>query len=346
MRHKLPALALGFAVALTGCSSNDGPPNVQTVPAATAEQSPALSTQPDGVVVPLDDNIIATHFDATTESVVLLTDTSELLIGRNLASASPTEALNFDRVALHHAPASLALDNRGNAYVAAGNEVIKVDLSTSETTPALRADTDVNLTSIALTDDSTAIVGTENGHIYSSPLPTSREPVSINEPDIRGLVGTDVLVATGGALAALDRQQSMIVEVFPDRNSTGFSLRAGNGASTMIADEQGRILVANTRDGELLVYSLDRLILRQRYPVADSPYGIAYDAHNDLAWVTQTGRNEVAAYSLATGIPEEVVRYSTVEQPNSVTIDTVNKYAYISSAIGGGVQRIPLDTAR
>ena len=40
----------------------------------------------------------------------------------------------------------------------------------------------------------------------------------------------------------------------------------------------GRVLVADTRGGELLVYGVDPLILRQRYPVRDAPYGLAGSA--------------------------------------------------------------------
>jgi sugar lactone lactonase YvrE len=75
--------------------------------------------------------------------------------------------------------------------------------------------------------------------------------------------------------------------------------------------------------------------------VPESPYGVAYDARNDLAWVTQTGSNEVASYSLDTGIPVEAQRFATVRQPNSIAVDNEHGIVYIASATGAGIQRIP-----
>ena len=67
------------------------------------------------------------------------------------------------------------------------------------------------------------------------------------------------------------------------------ALRAGQGATTMAADPLGRVLVADTRGGELLVYGVDPLILRQAYPVRQSPYGLV--GSRALAWVSQTASN-------------------------------------------------------
>ena len=55
----------------------------------------------------------------------------------------------------------------------------------------------------------------------------------------------------------------------------------------MAADPAGRVLVADTRGDELLVFGTDPLMLRQRYPVRDAPYGLAGSSR--LAWVSQTG---------------------------------------------------------
>ena len=94
---------------------------------------------------------------------------------------------------------------------------------------------------------------------------------------------------------------------------------AGEGATTMVADAAGRVLVADTRGGELLVYGVDPLMLRQRFPVPDAPYGLVASGGDTpvLAWVAQTATNTVVGYDLSTGIPVEKVRYRTVQQPNS-----------------------------
>ena len=72
----------------------------------------------------------------------------------------------------------------------------------------------------------------------------------------------------------LDRGQTSLITVGGD-GRIGQSLRAGQGATTMVADPAGRLLVSDTRGGQLLVFGVDPLILRQAYPIADSPYGVA-----------------------------------------------------------------------
>ena len=72
------------------------------------------------------------------------------------------------------------------------------------------------------------------------------------------------------------------------RRSREQALRAGQGATTLAADPLGVVLVADTRGGQLLVYGVDPLILRQAYPVRQAPYGLA--GSRELAWVSQPRR--------------------------------------------------------
>ena len=106
----------------------------------------------------------------------------------------------------------------------------------------------------------------------------------------------------------------------------------------MAADPAGRVLVADTRGDELLVFGVDPLIMRQRYPVPLAPYGLAGSSR--LAWVSQTATNIVIGYDLATGIPVEKVRYPTVQQPNSLAFDDASDTLYVVSGSGAGVQVI------
>ncbi len=118
----------------------------------------------------------------------------------------------------------------------------------------------------------------------------------------------------------------------------GQSLRAGQGATTLVADPEGRLLVSDTRGGQLLVFGVDPLILRQAYPVADSPYGLT--GSRGLTWVSQTSANSVIGYDLSTGIPLEKVRYPSVRQPNALAFDDAMGTLYVVSGAGDGVQII------
>ena len=114
------------------------------------------------------------------------------------------------------------------------------------------------------------------------------------------------------------------------------ALRAGEGATTLATDSLGRVLVADTRGGELLVYGVNPLILRQAFPVRQSPFGLA--GSRALAWVSQTASNMVIGYDLSTGIPVERVRYPTVQQPNSLAFDEASGTLFVVSGSGAGVQ--------
>ena len=136
----------------------------------------------------------------------------------------------------------------------------------------------------------------------------------------------------------LDRGQTSVTTIDPRGTNAGQALRAGEGATSMAADPAGRVLVADTRGESLLVFGANPLILRQRYPVHDAPYGLAGSSR--LAWVSQTASNNVVGYDLATGIPVEKVRYRTVQQPNTLAFDEASGTLYVVSGSGAGVQVI------
>src|SRR5690606_30942427 len=116
------------------------------------------------------------------------------------------------------------------------------------------------------------------------------------------------------------RAQSSVTPIDPADGDLGPALRAGNGATNSTVDRYGRILVANTRDGEILGFYGSPLVMRFRYPVADGPYAVDYDDTRNLLWVSTTGNNEVVAYDLADGEPSEKQRFASVVQPDRITV--------------------------
>lgn len=158
---------------------------------------------------------------------------------------------------------------------------------------------------------------------------------------IRGeLASADHVFAVGRKAVVLDRLRSAVFEVDVETGKVGLGLRAGEGATNAAVDEFGRVLVVDTRQGALLAFSVDPLLLRQRYPIDGSPYGVAYDAKRDVAWVTLTATNEVVGFDVAGGEPKERYRFPTVRQPNWVTVvERTGSVAVISGA-GEGIQVI------
>lgn len=149
-----------------------------------------------------------------------------------------------------------------------------------------------------------------------------------------------VLVSSGGDAVVLDRLRSALFTVQTGGGDIGLGLRAGQGATNAVADDFNRILVVDTRAENLLAFSLDPLVLRQLYPVPGSPYGIAYDARRHLAWVTLTARNQVVAFDVTGGQPDEISRFPAIRQPNEVTVDQRTGTVVVASANGEGIQVI------
>lgn len=146
-----------------------------------------------------------------------------------------------------------------------------------------------------------------------------------------------------GRKVELDRLRSAVFEMTTDDKGTetrGTGIRAGDGATNAVADRYGRLLVVDTRGGEFIAFSINPLIMRQRFPLPGAPYAIAYDAKRDIAWITLTERNEVVGLNVAGGEPTEKHRFSTVRQPNTVSVDQENGRVTVTSGDNGGIQVI------
>ncbi|WP_169812462.1 YncE family protein, partial [Nocardia nova] len=222
----------------------------------------------------------------------------------------------------------------GEVLVAAGREVLRVDIATAAIRP-VPVDGDVR--AIARRGDGRLVAGLDGGRVQI--LDADGHP----NKTISGLGTVDAVAATANAVATLDLDQTTLTELDLDRDRAGLALRAGLGATHVISDHYGRLLATDTSGGALLVYTTDPLLLRQRFPVGPSPYALAYDERSDTVWLTLSGSNEVVGFDLSTGIPEEVGRFATVRQPNSLTIDSRTGDMFVGSATGDGLQRIGAD---
>jgi outer membrane protein assembly factor BamB len=235
---------------------------------------------------------------------------------------------------------ALTGDGRGTAYLATRGGYVAVDLSSGHAAQVTVADAEqADFTAIAQRADGRLVLGSADGAVYTltSQTPTSATVGSWNKIFAR----VDALAAQGNTTVVLDRGQTSVTTIRADGHVEQ-ALRAGDGATTLAVDPLGRVLVADTRGGQLLVYGCcsprTPLILRQAYPVRQAPYGLA--GSRELAWVSLTASNLVIGYDLSTGIPVERVRYPTVQQPNSLAFDEASGTLYVVSGSGAGVQII------
>ena len=337
VRRCFAALLFLLAV-VAGCSSNPldtAPPTIE--PAQPAE-SP-LSQSPAGAVRPLGGHASAAVFDGGTRQLAVLCPPND-----PADPAAPASITVFGDVrvaprviALPGPAAALTGDGSGTVYLAVRGGYLVVDLGGGHTSRVNVADAaNTDFTAIARRADGKLVLGSADGAVYTlaSETPSGTAPVS-NRNKIFARV--DALVTQGNTTVVLDRGQTSVTTIGADGRAEQ-ALRAGEGATTVAADPLGRVLVADTRGGQLLVYGVDPLILRQAYPVRQAPYGLA--GSRQLAWVSQTASNVVIGYDLSTGIPVEKVRYPTVQQPNSLAFDEASATLYVVSGSGAGVQVI------
>ncbi|GFP50005.1 hypothetical protein AB3G40_26745 [Mycobacterium kansasii] len=327
--------AAALLTLVTACSSNPlhtAPPTIQPAQPAV---SPPVSQAPAGVIRPLSGHPQAALYDNGARRLVVLTPDAD--------PSAPSGITVFDdaqtpsRVITLPGPATaLTCDDHGTAYLAARGGYLVVDLSAGRIAQVSVADAaGTDFTAIARRADGKLVLGSADGAVYILDSESSGTARTANR--IKIFARVDSLVTQGNTTVVLDRGQTSVTTIGADGRARQ-ALRAGEGATTLAADPLGRVLVADTRGGQLLVYGVDPLILRQAYPVPQAPYGLA--GSRELAWVSQTASNVVIGYDLSTGIPVEKVRYPTVQQPNSLAFDDASGTLYVVSGSGAGVQVI------
>ncbi|WP_372506529.1 hypothetical protein [Mycobacterium noviomagense] len=332
--HRRVAGLLFCVTFAAACSSNALETAPPTIAPAQPAQSPPVTASPAGMVLPLGGHPQAATFDAATSRLAVLSP-----------GPDPAAPSGITVVGTAQPPRSIALpgpatavtgDGRGTAYLSGRGGYFTVDLSAGHAT---RVDVDgapdTDFTAIARRADGKLMLGSADGAVYLLEPPAATRAAVAKRNKLFARV--DSVVTQGNTAVVLDRGQTSVTAIGADGNAQQ-ALRAGRGATTLAADPLGRVLVADARGGQLLVFGVDPLILRQAYPVRQAPYGLA--GSRGLAWVSQTATNMVIGYDLTTGIPVEKVRYPTVRQPNSLAFDDASGTLYVVSGSGDGVQVI------
>ncbi|WP_231386784.1 YncE family protein [Nocardia sp. BMG111209] len=345
---------------LTGCSTQNSGDKTPAAAPASAAVSPPTTVTPAGTVTPAAPIAALLAVPGAGRLAELDTDGSTVHLldlapptgtpgnpapGAPAGSAPAAAASGAANpaapgtagtrtVTLPARTAGLTPGGPGEILAAAGTQILHIDTATGtvRATPVGAAARAVarrpdGTLAVALTDHRVLIVA-DDGRILHT---------------VTGLTGADSVAAAGDTVAVLDLAQTSLTELDLGHGKPRLALRAGTGATGLIADHYQRLLVTDTAGGTLLVYTPDPLVLRQRFPVGSSPYALAYDQRSETVWVTLTGSNEVAGFDLSTGIPEEVGRFATVRQPDSVTIDDRTGDMFVGSATGDGLQRIGAD---
>jgi hypothetical protein len=326
LRRKVAVLLMVCAAVGSGCSS--GEPNDELMVtdkpvAAVAAVSPPAATTPAGTVTATN-GVTAMAYEPKSSTLAVATKDAVQLyrLGDTL---TPTKIVTVTAE-------SLTVD--GDAFLAAGaNEIVRITPDgESEPTTSFRgkpvsATTFEGRTLVALRDERAVAVVRDD---------------RIQRMITGDLMSADQVLSTGKNAVVLDRLRNAVFQLDVPAGDIEQGLRAGQGATNAVTDRFGRVLVTDTRGGALLAFSVDPLLLRQNYPVAGTPYAIAYDRERDIAWVTLTKTNEVVGYEVAGEQPKEKYRFPTVSQPNTVAVDPSSGRVIVASGTGDGIQVIAI----
>lgn len=131
------------------------------------------------------------------------------------------------------------------------------------------------------------------------------------------------------------------LEIFdPESLESLGRIDAGEGPTHLAAGPDGRFYVADTRGDAILVYeSKPGLKQVARLPLdVGAPYGISIDPERQHLWVTLTADNAVVRYDIGDERPEEIDRYPTVRQPNTVAVEPESGRVFIGGRVEDQLQ--------
>ncbi|MEE4025670.1 hypothetical protein V1Y59_21480 [Gordonia sp. PKS22-38] len=320
-------LAATAVLAACGSSDDSTTPDVPTVTPATAPAAPpGPAARPAGLVVPTAPESRAMAVGDDTVAVLDAAGTRVLRYTTADPGAEPQVSPTPELTEV------VPADDGGFIGVGPGSVA---RIARDGTVESAELDVD-DPTALARTASGDVLVGTADGRVLVF------DDQLVPRQVIDGFVRVDdITVSPPDAdlpeeqVVVLDRAQSSVTPVTVSDGDLGPALRAGNGATNAAVDRFGRVLVANTRDDEIIGFFGSPLVMRFRYPVPGGPYAVDYDDERNLMWVSTTANNEVVAYDLSGGEPVEKRRLPTVAQPDSIAVDDASGTLYVLSERGG-----------
>ncbi len=322
-RVTLRAVALALLL-LSACSSGS-----KHLGAAEPATAPPTAAAPAGTTVTVGDGAEGIVYDPATRLVAVAVRNPDRLLLLDPATLSVRRSVPLPGSARH-----LQLARPGGPVLVpaeSANKIVEVSLpgGASSATDVLKQPHDA--TAAGVHD---VVVGNEFGKSIS---------VLRNGRVLRTVTG---LTQPGGVIGT--RELVAVVDVGAFTVST-YDLgtyrriavaKAGKGPTHGVLVSDNRLVVADTRGNQLLVFGLNPLTELARLPVAGTPYGLAVDRSTDTVWVTLTAENRVAGFDVHRNRPREIASYATVRQPNTVAVAPGGHALWVTGTQGGVVERI------
>ena len=279
-------------------------------PAAEPARAPALTATPAGRLVTVGSAPEGLATDPVSHTFAVATREPSRLALVDARSGRVRRS-----IPLPGAPRHLAFDHAASAFVVPAETADRV----LAVTPAGHVTVDVGVGEHP--HDAAAVagrvfVGNERGNSVSV-VEGGREAQ-------RFAVATQpggVAAAVGGSALAVVSVRERVLELYDPRTLRRLARAPAGVGPTHVVGQAGRLYVADTQGGALLVFTTHpKLELVRRVFLPGGPYGMAVDPVRHRLWVTLTARNEVVSLP-ANGRPRPLVRLPTVRQPDSVTVE-------------------------
>jgi DNA-binding beta-propeller fold protein YncE len=325
---RFAAVLLPLTLALAGCSSSGPADDPAPAKAAEPADSPALTADPAGTVVPLGSDAEGMVFDPVTGLLAVAVRNPDRLLLLDRDGGAP-RAIPLPGHARHlqlAAPGGPVLVPAEDA-----NTLVEVALPGGGTTGTPVGSYPHDAARVA---SGQVLVSDEKGGTLSvvQDGEVTRTLTGQTQPGGVAVVGDTAAVVDVGAftLTSYDVPAGRVLDV----------VDAGEGPTHLVADARGRFLVADTRGDAVLTVVAHPLREVCRLSVLGTPYGLAYDGAAQLLWVTLTATNEVVGLNTAGDQLVEVARFPTVRQPNTVAVDPSTGRVYVGSRTTGQLQLI------
>ena len=321
-----------LVVVLVACGHHGAAPGLP--PAAEPQNAPPPRETPIGRTIPVGHAPEGVVVDALTRTIAVATrDPNELV----LISADSGDITA--RVPLPGTVRHLQLAAPGGPVlvpVETANALVRVDLPQGNPAPPI-------LTGTAPHDAAEAA----NGSVFVTNEHGGTVTVLRGDQNVKvftGVVQPAGTAAVGTAVGVLDVRKNDLTIYDADGLTVVGSTPAGAGPTHLVADRHGRMIATDTRGDAVRVFT-PLPAPREVASIAQrgGPYGVAYDAIRDRLWVTSSGTDEVIGYDMSKPTPLLVQRFSTVQNPFTVGVDSQSGRLFVAGVSAGVVQVI--DTA-
>ncbi|AIG64120.1 hypothetical protein CATYP_05185 [Corynebacterium atypicum] len=338
MRTRVLALpaAVASVCALVACSSAgsaDGPEPGNASPAPSA----GSDAQPAGTTVAVPRGVGDVTGVASLGHMLALSGSEGVAFGtqEDFESGRPT----VDPLDAACGPVTAGAD--GTTFVVACQDQARLYRTDALSTPELVSLGALRAQQAVLAESGEIFFGNATDAEVGIHHPDgTEETVSVEEPTDQ-LVAVPVASGPSGIVKAW-REHTTVQDLDwtnePPRE--GGRLRMGLGVGTIAPGTDGLMLASDTVGKQVAVYTVGDVIrLHQTHPTDGTPWAVAWDATNELAWVSLTDTQVLQAFKISSGVPEPAASHPAIADAQFLTALSDATLVAVS-ATGAGVQFI------